>query len=568
MSTPSQIPNDDPPPRILIIDDNPRIHRDFELVFLDESENAELDADDQRVYGMPAPARPAKPEYALDHAHSGLEGVEKVTQAKATGQPYQVAFVDIRMPGIDGVETIERIWQVDSSIQVVICTAYADYSQEDLVRHLGHTDKLLLLKKPFDSIEVTQLARTLTHKWQLNRQAALKLEQMELLVSQRTQKVLDLQQRESRRLHELGEMKLQFLNNLAKELREPLSRLVESLEQTPARGAAETAQKDSIRRHAEQLTQAVDQLKDYRALDGGEPKSPPAPDSHSASDESEAAEASSPDGLEETPPGKDGPPRASSSILLIEHDPDVALYIRRALGDEVRLIESKDGAAGLTQARDVVPDLIIADIFKPQIDGVELCRKLKAELATSHIPVILLAMHDGADHQLAALEAGADDYVYQSFGLSTLKARVENLLEFRRRLRARFQDNLSLHPRDLALGQTDAQFLQRAISVVERNLSDFEFDVEIMARNVAVSRRQLFRKLKALLDTTPKAFIRSVRLKRAAQLLTESQMTITEITFAVGFQDVKHFRALFKEQFGMLPSEYLKSLPDSPPRDV
>ena len=379
----------DPPPRILIIDyDNPRIHRDFELVFLDESENPELDADDQRVYGMPAPARPAKPEYTLDHAHSGLEGVEKVTQAKATGQPYQVAFVDIRMPGIDGVETIERIWQVDSSIQVVICTGpIADYSQEDLVRHLGHTDKLscCLGKKPFDSIEVTQLARTLTRKWQLNRQAALKLEQMELLVSQRTQKVLDLQQRESRRLHELGEMKLQFLNNLAKELREPLSRLIESLEQTSARGAAETARKDSIRRHAEQLTQVVDQLKDYRALDGGEPKSPPAPDSHSASEESEAAETSSPDALEETPPGKDGPtsPGAPSSILLIEHDPDVALYIRRALGDEVRLIETQDSAAGLTQARDIVPDLIIADIFKPQIDGVELCRKLKAELATN-----------------------------------------------------------------------------------------------------------------------------------------------------------------------------------------
>ena len=450
------------PPRVLIIDDNPSIHRDFELVFLDESENAELDADDQRIYGTSVSAAAAdKRPYILEHAHSGLEGVDKVTADKAAGRLFQLAFVDIRMPGMDGLETIERIWKIDPRIQVVICTAYADYSQEDLTRRLGHTDKLLLLKKPFDSIEVTQLARTLTEKWYLARQAALKLEQMELLVSQRTQKLLQLQQ-------------------------------------------------------------------------------PPAP-------------------APETEPNEDRLP----VILLVEHKPELGRQICQALEKENQMIETRDAASGLEQARDVVPDLIIIDIHVPHIDGVDLCRKLKAGLVTSHIPVILLALDAPAERQMAALEAGADDYLSKPLNLPVLKARAANLLDSRRKLRASFHKGGALQPRELALNQTDARFLQRAIAVVEQNLSDFEFDVDALARNVAVSRRQLFRKLKALIDTTPKALIRSVRLKRSAQLLAESKMTITEITFAVGFLDVKHFRALFKQEFGVLPSEYLKQ--ETPP---
>src|SRR6266446_5463340 len=190
------------PPRILIIDDNESIHRDFNLVFHEDEPNPELATDALRLYGTAARPRLARPTYILDHALSGAEGIKKVEQGLADGQLYQLAFVDIRMPGIDGVETIERLWRLDARIQMVICTAYADYSQEDLERRLGFTDRLLVLKKPFDSLEVTQLAITLTEKWYLAVQAALKLEQMELLVAQRTRRILDLQQRNSERLAE------------------------------------------------------------------------------------------------------------------------------------------------------------------------------------------------------------------------------------------------------------------------------------------------------------------------------------------------------------------------------
>ena len=183
-------------PRILIVDDNPSIHRDFELVLLDNLEPPGLEADERRMYGPAAQASFSKPACSLDHALSGLEGIEKVRQALAEDRPYQLAFVDIRLHGIDGVETIARVWRMDPRIQIVICTACADYSWKDLARRLGRTDKLFLLKKPFDNIEVSLLASTLAEKWFLARQAALKLEQMELLVAQRTQKVLALQRLE------------------------------------------------------------------------------------------------------------------------------------------------------------------------------------------------------------------------------------------------------------------------------------------------------------------------------------------------------------------------------------
>ncbi len=454
---------DEPPPRILIIDDNPSIHRDFELVFMDKSANVGLDTDDHRIYGTPLVATEHKNDFIWEHAYSGLEGIEKVADALAQNRFFQLAFVDIRMPGMDGVETIERLWQIDPKIQVVICTAYADYSQEDLTRRLGYTDKLLLLKKPFDCIEVTQMTRTLTEKWYLARQAALKQEQMELLIAQRTQRVLDLQ-----RFH------------------------------------------------------------------------PPLPDPN--------PDAKPPQQTEERLP----------QILLIENNQEVCLQIQQLFAHGYNLIMTQNGFSGFNTAREIVPDLIIADILMPEIDGLVLCRKLKADLVTSHIPVILMALHDSTDHQPAALVAGADDYIVKPFKPSILQARVSNLLESRRKSRARLRVGIPLQPRSLALNQTDARFLQRTIEVIERNLSDFEFDVDALANKVAVSRRQLFRKIKALIDTTPRALLRSVRLKRAAQLLAESEMTITEITFAVGFLDVTHFRTLFKNEFGVLPSEYIK----------
>jgi DNA-binding response OmpR family regulator len=243
-------------------------------------------------------------------------------------------------------------------------------------------------------------------------------------------------------------------------------------------------------------------------------------------------------------------------ILLIARSEEVGREIRRSLGDECRVIEARDGEQGFRQAQENVPDAILTEMDLPGVNGMELCRRLKSNDLVSHIPVIMLSSPGPEDSQIKALEAGADDYLAQPLSLPLLKARVEKLLRSRRQLYDPFSEQITSQPRDSVLTSADAQFLRRAIDTVERHLPDFEFDVDLFAQKMAASKRQLLRKLKAVAGCTPKAFIRTLRLKRAAQLLKESSMTVSEITYAVGFCDLKHFRTLFKEQFGVLPVDY------------
>lgn len=173
--------------RILVIDDNPSIHKDFETILLDEDDSPTLNTLRSQVFGDSTSTFVIKSVYQLDFASQGKEGCEKAKQACAEGRPYEVAFVDMRMPpGWDGLQTIERIWEIDANIQAVICTAYSDYSWSEITERLGKSDNLLILKKPFDSAEVAQLASAMTEKWILTKQAALKTEQLEQMVAERT----------------------------------------------------------------------------------------------------------------------------------------------------------------------------------------------------------------------------------------------------------------------------------------------------------------------------------------------------------------------------------------------
>ena len=269
---------------------------------------------------------------------------------------------------------------------------------------------------------------------------------------------------------------------------------------------------------------------------------------------------------EALPPAVPDGPMASDElplVLLVENDAKVSSQISQGLGGAYRVLEARDGEEGLRQARETVPDLVVTKLTLPGLDGLGLCRSLKRAELTSHIPVIVLAAHAREDSQRRTLEAGADHYLAKPLSLPLLKARVDELLLARSKVHERLGPGSTLPPRNLAANQADAQFLRRAIETVDRHLSDFEFDVEALANKAAVSRRQLFRKLKAVTGGTPNALIRAMRLKRAAQLLKESQMTVTEITYAVGFSDLKHFRSVFQEHFGVLPGEYAKKEPDT-----
>jgi DNA-binding response OmpR family regulator len=213
----------------------------------------------------------------------------------------------------------------------------------------------------------------------------------------------------------------------------------------------------------------------------------------------------------------------------------------------------------LDGAFEKMPDLIISDIMMPGMDGMELCRRLKTDERTSHIPIILLTARAGEASKLEGLETGADDYLTKPFHAEELTVRVKNLIEQRAKLRECFSKKISVQPKDIAVTSTDEKFLQRALQIMEDKIGDPEFDVETFSKEMGMSRTQLHRKLKALTDQSPSDFMRIIRLKRAATLLEGQVGNISEVAFLVGFNSLTYFTRTFKQYFGKTPSDYIHS---------
>ncbi|HEY9509988.1 MAG TPA: response regulator, partial [Verrucomicrobiae bacterium] len=195
-------PRSESEPRILIVDDNPAIHDDFRKILGVRSEaHSRLDNIEAELFGEAAP-QIERAGFRIESAHQGQEALAMVQKALQENDPYVLAFVDVRMPpGWDGIETLERIWQCAPELQAVICTAYSDYSWDDMTRRLGQTDNLLILKKPFETVEVLQLAHALTQKWILARHAKLRMEDLDRMVRQRTDELRGSEERFSKAFH-------------------------------------------------------------------------------------------------------------------------------------------------------------------------------------------------------------------------------------------------------------------------------------------------------------------------------------------------------------------------------
>jgi YesN/AraC family two-component response regulator len=244
-------------------------------------------------------------------------------------------------------------------------------------------------------------------------------------------------------------------------------------------------------------------------------------------------------------------------MLIVEDNADVRKFIASHFNTTYKIAEAKNGDEGWKIALEIIPDIIISDILMPVSDGYDLCKRIKNDERTSHIPVILLTALHSREHEIKGLTTGADDFITKPFDLSVLQAKVENLLSIRELLRQKFSGTVFLEPKNVVISSPDERFLQKAIEVIENNISDSDLDIESFSVKVGVSRMQLYRKLHALTDMTVKEFIRHIRLKRAAQLLIQEKMNVSEVAYEVGFKDLSHFRKCFKREFGMSASDFV-----------
>ncbi|MDQ8183785.1 response regulator [Pelagicoccus sp. SDUM812005] len=244
-------------------------------------------------------------------------------------------------------------------------------------------------------------------------------------------------------------------------------------------------------------------------------------------------------------------------VLLVEDSEDLRSFMRGELSSRFDILEAANGREGLEVAIRENPDLIVSDVMMPEMDGFELCAQIRSNTETSHIPIVLLTAKSAEEHSVDGIKAGADAYFAKPLNMDRLRARIDQLLTTRQQLKDRFAKQLVVEPTELTVSSTEEAILRKAIEVVERSMADEGFDVERFAREMGMSRTTLYRKLKALTGKGPNPFIRCMRLKRAAQLLSGGKLTVSETLEHVGILDLSYFSRVFKSEFGMSPSDYL-----------
>lgn len=247
---------------------------------------------------------------------------------------------------------------------------------------------------------------------------------------------------------------------------------------------------------------------------------------------------------------------ALKRLLLVEDNEEFRLFLKEQLAHHYQIIEARDGMEAFDFAVDKQPDLIVSDLMMPKRDGLELCKMLKADLRTSHIPVIILTARSADEYKLSGYEVGADYYLTKPFHLDLLLLRIASLVEHQEERQKLFQKTIDVEPSAITVNTLDEKLIKDALKLIEDHMSDTEFSVDELASELGMSRGHLYRKLVAITGKSPIEFMRLMRLKRAAQLLRDGKMSVNDVTYMVGFNNPKYFRKYFKEAFGLSPSQY------------
>ena len=247
-----------------------------------------------------------------------------------------------------------------------------------------------------------------------------------------------------------------------------------------------------------------------------------------------------------------------TTLLVAEDNTEFRQFLTDQLHDEYEVLAAENGHKALELLSQHDVDIVISDVMMPEMDGVELCRRIKTDIQTSHIPVLMLTALSADEDRLRGLEQGADDYLTKPFNLDVLRLRLKKFLDWSLRAHRDFQQKIDVSPSEITITSLDEQLIKKAIKAVEDNMIN-DYTVEDLASAVGLTRGHLYKKLMAITGKGPADFIRTIRLKRARQLLDESGMQISEIAYTVGYSSPKIFSRNFKAEFGMTPTDYLNS---------
>lgn len=261
----------------------------------------------------------------------------------------------------------------------------------------------------------------------------------------------------------------------------------------------------------------------------------------------------------ESDPSEEGTLR--ETLLLVEDNRELLYLMKDIFAEDYWVLVAENGREAWESIRKNGVDIVVSDIMMPEMDGMELCRHIKNDIATSHIIVVLLTAQISTENEIASYELGADDYVSKPFEPNVLKVHLKNLLKKRKQIQANFKSNPSIGMiSKIDFTSLDEQLIEKAIKVVERNLSDPEFNVVALASELGMSRSTLARKIKGITGRTPLDFIKDIKMKHACQMLKNKRMSIAEMVIALGYNDHKYFATSFREVYGMTPSEYQKKV--------
>lgn len=245
-------------------------------------------------------------------------------------------------------------------------------------------------------------------------------------------------------------------------------------------------------------------------------------------------------------------------LLIADDNAELRTFLKESLEQQYRIIEAADGKEAMEKSLEYFPDLIISDIMMPVMNGIDFCRLIKTTIETAHIPFILLTAKDGLESRIEGTDTGADHYFSKPLSIDILQLTLRNILAQKEKLKAHYRKDQHAEIKELAHASRDKQFMEDLLALIENNLSKPEMDIDFVCSEIGMSRTKLYNKIKSITGQSIGDFIRTIRLRKAAAMITQGEWSMIDIMYSVGIQTQSYFSKAFKQEFGKTPTQYIK----------